>query len=543
LRLPELDYEPTMPAVVRRAAAKFGENDFIVMPDRRMKYDQADTASRRVGRELLAAGVGKGTRVGFMFPYGTDWIVAWWAATRIGALCMPFSTSYRPAELRRALRYGDVDLLMVPATLFGQDHQAFVEEAVPGLAGASRRELHLPDVPYLRSIWVSGSGDRPWAEPLDLDFRSRMGGREAVSEELLEAVEAQITPADLMMTVFTSGTTSEPKAVVHTHGNFLRHGANLARFQGVTPDTRTFCGMPFFWIGGVGLVVNMALAAGAAVLCVERFDADDAVDLMEAEGATLLGIWPQLGQKLRQYVAATGRDVSQIPAFTPPVIEDPELRHNSLGMSESVGPHSSPGPEADRILPEEMRGSFGLLLPPVEHRIVDPETDAVLGPGQEGEICIRGYSLMSGLYKKERYEVFDDDGWYHTGDKGCVRDGYLYFYGRLSEMIKTSGSNVAPREIELTFETYPEVGLAVVMGLPDAERGELVAAALAARPGMTIDADVVLKKARKELSSYKIPRVILALKDTEVPFLASGKPDRLKLRDMLAEQAGVRPSP
>jgi acyl-CoA synthetase (AMP-forming)/AMP-acid ligase II len=529
-----------MPAVARRGAAKFGDNDFIVMPDRRMNYDQAEKASRRVGRELLAAGVGKGTRVGLMFPYGADWIVAWWATTRIGALCMPFSTSYKPAELRRALRYGDVDLLLVPARLYGQDHQAFVEEAVPGLADARRGELRSPELPYLRSVWATGPADRPWAEPLDLDFRSGAGDREAVSEELFEAVEAQVTPADLMMTVFTSGTTSDPKAVVHTHGNFLRHGANLARFQAVTADTRTFCGMPFFWIGGVGLVVNMAMAAGAAVLCVERFDPDDAIDLMEAEGATLLGIWPQLGQKLRQYVAASGRDVSRVAAFTPPVIDDPELRHNSLGMSESVGPHSSPGPEADRILPEDMRGSFGLLLPPVEHRVVNPETGAVLGPGEEGEICIRGYSLMNGLYKKERYEAFDDDGWYHTGDKGCIKDGYLYFSGRISEMIKTSGSNVAPREVELTFETYPEVGLAVVVGLPDPEREQVVAVVLAPKPGMTIDADAVMERAKKELSSYKVPRVVLALKETEVPFLASGKPDRLKLRDMLADQAAVR---
>jgi acyl-CoA synthetase (AMP-forming)/AMP-acid ligase II len=147
---------------------------------------------------------------------------------------------------------------------------------------------------------------------------------------------------------------------------------------------------------------------------------------------------------------------------------------------------------------------------------------------------------MNGLYKKERYEVFDDDGWYHTGDKGSINDGYLYFYGRISEMIKTSGSNVAPREVELTFETYPEVGLAVVVGLPDPDRGQVVAVALAPKPGMTIDPGAVLERANKELSSYKVPRVVLALKDREVPFLASGKPDRLKIRDLLAEQAAAR---
>ena len=101
--LPDLDYEPTIPVVVRRAAATFGSNDFIVMPDRRMSYAEAEVASRRVGKQLLAAGVGKGTRIGFAFPYGTDWVVAWLAITRIGAIGMPFSTSYKPAELRKEI--------------------------------------------------------------------------------------------------------------------------------------------------------------------------------------------------------------------------------------------------------------------------------------------------------------------------------------------------------------------------------------------------------------------------------------------------------
>jgi acyl-CoA synthetase (AMP-forming)/AMP-acid ligase II len=180
-----------------------------------------------------------------------------------------------------------------------------------------------------------------------------------------------------------------------------------------------------------------------------------------------------------------------------------------------------------------MRGSFGPLVPYVEHRVADPETNATLPERAEGELCIRGYSLMAGLYKKERHETFDDDGWYHTGDRVVIRDGYLYFKGRLSEMIKTSGSNVAPREVELALEAFEEVGLAVVMGLPDAERGELVAAALAPKPGAVVDADDVLQRLDKEISSYKVPRRVLVMKEGEVPYLASGKPDRIRIRTLL----------
>jgi acyl-CoA synthetase (AMP-forming)/AMP-acid ligase II len=544
--LPDLDYEPTIPAVVRRAATTFGGNDFIVMPDRRMSYAEAEVASRRVGKQLLAAGVGKGTRIGFMFPYGTDWVVAWLAIARIGAIGMPFSTSYKPAELRKALRFGDVDTLLVPSTMFGHDHLGYMEEAVPGLAESGPEPLRIPALPFLRHVRVSGPSDRLWAKALPLDFRLGTGGAggadsggegEDISDEFFEAVEAEVTPSDLMMTIFTSGTTSEPKGVVHTHGNFLRHGANLAGFAGLTSESRKLCAMPFFWIGGVGLSLNLALAVGSSILCVERFEPDAVLDLMKAEGATDLALWPQLGQRLQRYIVETGRDVSTIPAFAPPPTTDYGLRHGSLGMTETMGPHSAAGPEAERVLPEEMRGSFGLLVPCVEHRIANPETNATLGEGEVGEICVRGYSLMNGLYKRERHETFDDDGWYHTGDKGLIRDGFLYFVGRLSEMIKTSGSNVAPREVELVLESFPEVGVAVVVGLPDADRGEVVAAALVPVAGTTIDPIATLRRAGDELSNYKVPRRVLVLGEDEMPYLANGKPDRLTVRELLAERA------
>jgi acyl-CoA synthetase (AMP-forming)/AMP-acid ligase II len=480
-----------------------------------------------------------------MFPYGTDWVVAWLAIARIGAIGMPFSTSYKPAELRNALRFGDVDTLLVPAVMFGQDHLAYIEAAVPGLADAGLEPLRIPALPFLRHVCVSGPSDRLWAKGLALDFLLSATGAtgaagtegEHISDEFFEAVEAEVTPSDLMMTIFTSGTTSDPKGVVHTHGSFLRHGANLARFAGVTSESRRLCAMPFFWIGGVGLTLNFALSVGSAILCVEKFEPDAVLDLMEAEGATELAVWPQLGQRMQRYIVETGRDVSTIPAFTPRPTTDYGLLHNSLGMTETMGPHSAPGPEADRILPEEMRGSFGLLVPCVEHRIADPETNATLDEGDVGEICIRGYSLMNGLYKRERHETFDDDGWYHTGDKGFIRDGYLYFLGRLSEMIKTSGSNVAPREVELLLESFPEVGLAVVVGLPDADRGEVVAAALVPTAGTTIDPIETLRRAGDELSNYKVPRRVLVLGEGEMPYLANGKPDRLTVRDLLAERA------
>ena len=398
MQIPAVNCPATIPAVIRHAAEAYGEREFIVMPDRRMTYAQAEAASRHLAKQLLAGGVGKGTRIGIMYGYGPDWVIAWLGVTRIGAICLPFSTSYKPPELRKALRQGDVDTLLIPSSLLGQDHEAFVEEAVPGLAGLTRGPFRIPALPYLRTIRVSDGARAAWAQPISLGFGGSTSaeGGDPVSEELLEAVESEVVPADLLISIFTSGTTSDPKGVVHTHGNFLRHGANLAAFQAITAEDRMFSAMPFFWIGGC-CALNFALATGSVVLCIERFDAEVGLRLMEQEQATKLWMWPQLAQKLQHRIVASQWDVSNIPAFVAPPegtpsTDDPELRHNSMGMTETVGPHSGPGPEVDRVLPEEMRGSFGLLVPGVEHRIADPTTNATLPEGEVGS-CASGVTV------------------------------------------------------------------------------------------------------------------------------------------------------
>jgi acyl-CoA synthetase (AMP-forming)/AMP-acid ligase II len=540
MELPELDYRATMAGAIRHAAEVFADREFVVTSTRRMTYAMAEASSRRIGKELLALGVGKGTRVGIMFGYGSEWIVAWLAITRIGAVCMPFSTAYMPAELRKALRFSDVDTFLIPSTLVGRDQEAFVEEAVPGLAQNDGTPLRIAELPYLRRVLVSGGVRSTWGHDISLDFENTSTERsETISESLFEAVEAEVTPADLFMAVFTSGTTSGPKGVIHTHGNFLRHGENLAAFQAITGDERIFCGSPFFWIGGVGVTLNYALARGCTLVCIDRFELNAALDIMEVEQVTMLSMFSQLSQRLRQRIANEQRDVSRIPVFatssSATSTTDPGLRHKSLGMTETVGPHTAAGPEVTRVLPEEMRGSFGLPVPYVNHRIADPVTNATLADGEVGEVCVRGYSLMSGLYKQERHETFDDDGWYHTGDEGFLLDGYLYFLGRFKEMIKTQGANVAPQEVEVVLETFPEITWAVVFGLPDVGFNEIVGAVLVTPRGMVIDVNEILERLAKEISSYKVPAKVLVLTEDELPMLQSGKPDRVVLRKRLIE--------
>ena len=160
---PELEWSATVPEMLHHAVDRWGDHDLVVTEGDRLSYRDAEAASRRLAKRLLAAGVGKGTRIGTQFPYGTEWIVSWLAVERIGALHMPFSTAFKPAELRTALRLGDVALLLSPRWLFGDDHQAFVADAVRGLGPDSRPPLRHVDLPYLREVWFDGTTDAPWA--------------------------------------------------------------------------------------------------------------------------------------------------------------------------------------------------------------------------------------------------------------------------------------------------------------------------------------------------------------------------------------------
>ena len=149
---------------------------------------------------------------------------------------------------------------------------------------------------------------------------------------------------------------------------------------------------------------------------------------------------------------------------------------NSLGCA-TCGPHTFRLPGEDVTgAPPAYRGSFGHEVPGTEHRIVDPETGIDLPEGEEGEVLVRGYDLMLGLYRCERAETFDSDGWYHTGDRGYFRDGWFFFTGRQTDLIKTGGSNVAPAEVEDCLMSYSDVKLAFVVGIPDEVGGQEVVA-------------------------------------------------------------------
>ncbi|HZT67863.1 MAG TPA: class I adenylate-forming enzyme family protein [Acidimicrobiales bacterium] len=542
------DFDPTVPELLRAGRQRFGDNDCVVTPDARLTFAELDDRSRRLAARLAQVGVGKGSRVGVLFPNGVDWVVAWAAAARIGAVVLPVNTFYKTPELAKFLRHSDVQYLLGVDSFIQHDYLERLEAVAPELADHGAGPLFLPSLPQLRRVLLWGPSSRRWAEGGfgELLTEPADPGR----EELVDLLGEDVSPGDVMLVTYTSGSTGEPKGVVHSHGALVRHAGNLAALSGVDQTARIWTPMPLCWVGGFAFSLLRAMTVGAAFITQEVLEPGAALQLMERERVTHVSAWPAVSKALTEHPEYASTDLSSVrhgsfydalpPDRRPP---DPGLTIGSLGMSETCGPHTfwTAGEEVTGA-PEEYRGNFGHEVPGTEHRIVDPDTGADLPEGQEGEVLVRGYSLMLGLYKRERSEVFDADGWYHTGDRGYFRDGWFFFTGRQSDLIKTAGSNVAPAEVEAALLSYDEVKLAFVLGVPHPDREQDVVALVVpfrVRPDgsecLPPDPAELRERLRQELSSYKVPRRVVIISDDDVPWLASQKADRRALA-VLAEK-------
>jgi acyl-CoA synthetase (AMP-forming)/AMP-acid ligase II len=535
-KIPETD--ATLPALLAYWQRQAPDDEFLVYDDGRATYREVSERSARLARQLVAAGVGKGTRVGLMMPNSVAFVVTWLAILRSGAAAVTISTLSTAEEIRKIVRHSDIQHLFASDRYLHHDYIARLSEAFAGLA-ASRAPHRLAEAPYLRELWIWSAKVPAWAQRVDLDAPCDIG------PDLLAAIEAQISPADVACIVYTSGSTAEPKGVIHTHGAFMRQSRKLAAVHPYQRDERVFSTSPLFWVGGLTYTLLHAMQVGATILGSTK-TGPALLDLIENERVTYFTGWPHLARALAADPSFATRNFSQLRGGTLDEALPAEKRSkdghwygNSLGMTESCGPHSI----YRREHPAEFQGSFGAVMPGMEHRIVDPDSGAVLPEGDQGELQVRGDALTVGLVKRERADVFTADGWYGTGDLCSIRKGYLFFHGRIDDMIKASGANVSPREVEAVLASIPGVAQAMVTGVTDRQRWNVVGALIVPKPGAALDEKFVRSEAAKRLSSYKVPRVVIVMEAAKLPLLSSTKIDRRRLVAMLAAEAARAPSP
>lgn len=496
----------TFPDFLRAITAEYGDSTAVRFdedgqPVASISFAELERRSAALARGLVARGVGKGTRIGFIIGNNVDFVVTLVAIARIGAVAIPFSTLIKAEEMVRTLRQSDVAGLFVQRSLLGHDLLDRLCEALPALRETSDPDLRLARVPYLR--WIISSGPSLPPTIRESSFFAEVAG--TVSEELLAEIESEVHAADQAIEIYTSGSMALPKGVRHDHGPLMFRSRYMRKMLNVAPGQERALNQPMFWVGGLMMALMPSLAGGAVHVCAERTPTNS----LMAMGSVL-----------------TDEDLAMFGQVGP---------FWGLGMSETLGPYS---------LGDELRAPGYPLCAPLDHiaegyevRVADEE-DRQVGDGETGEIQVRGYPVTPRLHKIERSRSFTADGFYHTGDMGLVEGKRINFVGRNGDMIKTAGSNVSPAEVEGEMQQLEEVHSAYVVGLPDGQRGQIVVAAVVPREGVELDFAAIEAKLRQRLSSYKVPRAYVAIARDEVPMLFSNKVARRQIEALLAKKLG-----
>jgi fatty-acyl-CoA synthase len=508
-----------------REAVAYAPRDRVVA---RLTWRQLREASRVAARKLLSAGVGKGTRVGFLCSNRLEWLPIAFGALRIGAVLVPFSTLWKRDEIAYALNHGDVELLVMLPGFLKHDYLASLNDIVPDLQQARPGLLFSRHAPALRRVVLLDGvapGTERWA---DLT--------ESVDHAFLDALEQTVAPTDWATVFFTSGTTAQAKAVLHCHAALMTSGRRISPCFGITPDDAWWGHMPLFWSGGFILGALATMAGGARIVLQENVDPASALALLETERCTIMAGWHQAGPLLDH--PDFSKRTLHLKKGTNHVLATRLLGPNNAaigvyGMSETATCVTA----ARWDDPEPIRaGTFGRPLDGMQVKIVDPETGLRAAEGATGEIHVKGPTLMEGYYKVPRTQTFDGEGFFKTGDLGYFDEaGYLHFATRLKDVIKTAGVNVAAVEVEEALQRHPAVKSAHVVGVPHPTRGENVAAFVVPSPDGNASAEVLRDFCKSSLASYKVPRHIFVISEAEVPRTGSGKVEKAALRRTATE--------
>ncbi len=528
----------TLGTLLDEMAAARGAAEAIVWRDRRVSWAEWRDEAETFAAALLALGIEPGDRVAVLLPNRPEWLVAAFAAARIGAVTAAVSTFSTPRELEWTLRHCGASALV----------------AVPGFAG---RDFLGPlagfraALPRLRSVvrvdGGEGDGDDPagpgggdalaWEDAMALGA----GNREAAARAPGPG------PGDICYILYTSGSTAEPKGVTLAHGHVLANGFDIGARQHLTARDRLWLAVPLFWsFGAANALPAIATHGGTAVLQ-ERFEPAAAIETIERERCTVFYGMANMARAIRAHPSwSPDRMASMRTGLTIGTPADVRFTMETLGADELCNVYGSTETcgncaVTDGRDPVEVRlHTQGFPLPGMEIRAVDPETRAPLPAGAVGELAVSGYTTPGYFDAPEATAAaFDAGGRFLTGDLGLVgADGRVRFRGRLRETIKTGGVNVAPLEVETVLAEHPDVRQAHVVGLPDAERDEIVAAAVEVAPGSGCGAAALRAHCRERLASYKVPAVLALLAAGDIPRTATGKVHKPGLRDMLAGKRG-----
>ena len=519
----------TMPAsrtiadLIDELAQRFPEREALVGSGQRYTYRQLRAEVRRVARALHALGVRRGDKVAILMGNRPEWLIADFAITLLGGVMVGANTWASARELEYILAHSDSRMLITVDRFLKYDYRALLQALEP----------HRERLPRLeRIVCVADDAPAGWLRYADLGtFAAR------ATEAAIDAAQRSVAPQDVAYLLYTSGSTSLPKGVQLQHYALIENMWQIGERQRVTEHDRLWLAVSLFWGLGCENALFNILTHGGCVVLQEHFEASESLALIERERCTLFYGTPNMAQALHEHPDRPARDLSSLRGGA--TIGTPEqimrvvelgAREicNIYGLTETYG-NCNVTDAADPL--EQRLASVGRPLAGVDQRIVEPQTGKVLPPGEVGEIRVKGY-VTPGYYKdpERSAESFDEHGYFRTGDLGFADpDGALHFRGRIKEMVKTGGINVAPVEVEEILMTHPGVHVAYVTGVPDAQRDEVLAALVVPKPGAALSAEQLRDFCRESLAAYKVPRLFRFVAETELPLTTTGKLQKNRL--------------
>jgi fatty-acyl-CoA synthase len=517
---------------LERTAARFPDRDALVSCHQELRYSYAELEAEvnRLARGLLAAGLGRGERIGIWSPNCAEWVLIQYATAKIGAILVNINPAYRTHEAEYALRQSGCRML-VAATDFKTSNYVEMINVVR------------PNLPELERVMFLGTAD--WADLL--------AAADRVGDDELHARAAELAFDDPINIQYTSGTTGFPKGATLSHHNILNNGFFIGEGCAYSEVDRVCIPVPFYHCFGM-VLGNLACTTHGAAMVIPGAAFEPAATLRAVEDERCTSLYGVPTMFIAELALSTfsGFDLSSlrtgIMAGSPCPVEVMKRCINEMHMDEvticygmtETSPVSTQTLTNDPI--DKRVSTVGRVHPHVEIKIIDPKNGLVVARGQPGELCTRGYCVMLGYWNEpERTaETVDAGRWMHTGDLATMDDdGYLNIVGRIKDMIIRGGENVYPREIEEFLYSHPDIVDVQVIGVPDEKYGEEIMASIKLRDGaepLTVEA--LRAFCQEKIAHFKIPRYVQIT--DEFPMTVTGKIQKFKMREDAIERLGLQ---
>lgn len=528
-----------------RAAAEHSTRDAVVFRELRLNYSELQAKTNQLAKALLYQGVQLGDKVAIWMTNRPEWVYSEFAVAKVCGVIVPMYTRLGLTDVEFVLKQSDCKVLIMMDSFLKHNYIDMLYGMCPEIrTSSSYEDLRVAKLPCLRRvICLSPKGEK---YPGTVEFSEALQiGRETVSDQELADRQAVVDPDMVVNIPFTSGTTGFPKGVMTTHTQYLQGMQGQGDIWRITDSDRFLGNNPLCF--NLGNMSNLMISVkyGACIVLMELFEPDEALRLIQEERCTVLSGFATVFVMLLDSPELDKYDTSSLRTglIGLPNISDPERLVKSVqeklhlpeitaayGMTENTG-CTSMTRIGDSL--ELIAHTVGKPLPGVAVKVVEPLTGEDLPPGEEGELCTRGYLVLKGYFKmpEETAKKMDADGWFHTGDLTVIDvNGYIQIKGRLVDMIKSGGISVYPGEIEAFICRHSGVKDVQVVSIPDNRRGEVPVAFIQSNPGTALTSEEIIAFCRGMIADYKIPRYVFFV--NEYPLTSIGKIQKFKLREM-----------